>query len=87
MYTLKMKNISRDVLVLKLRDRGIGASVHFDPPVHLQPFYKKQYPDVQLPVTDQVAQSILTLPMYPGLTKQDLEYIVDTIHTIVKEIQ
>jgi len=79
MYTIKLKN-NRDEFVMKLRENRIGASVHFDPPVHTQPFYKGSY---NLPVTEKVSEIILTLPMYPGLKKEQLKYIVDTIKGVI----
>jgi len=79
MYTIKVKDIDRDDLVLKLKESGIEASVHFDPPVHLQPFYKKYYKTSNLPITEKVAKSIITLPMFPQLTKKELDYIIKII--------
>lgn len=78
MYTIKVNPKIRDALVINLRKKGIGASVHFDPPVHLQPFYKKTYgyKKGDLPVTEKLSSSIVTLPMYPGLTRKDLDFII-----------
>lgn len=81
MYTIKVENIDRDRFVKELRKKGIYASVHFDPPVHLQPYYMENYllPDGSLPVTTLVCSRIVTLPMYPGLTQSDLDHIADVI--------
>ncbi|MFC1824274.1 DegT/DnrJ/EryC1/StrS family aminotransferase [Thermodesulfobacteriota bacterium] len=78
MFTIKVKAEIRDDFVEKLRENGIGASVHFDPPVHLHPAYT-EYAQNQLPVTERTAESILTLPMFPELKKIELDYIADTI--------
>ncbi|MBU6415114.1 DegT/DnrJ/EryC1/StrS family aminotransferase, partial [Patescibacteria group bacterium] len=68
MYTVQVPEKIRDEIVFALRKRGIGASVHFDPPVHLQPQYRsKKFRRVPLPVTESVSKSIITLPMYPGM--------------------
>ena len=78
MYTIKLdESIDRIAFLKHLRNDGIGASVHFDPPVHSQPFYKKN--NFDLPVTDKVAKSIVTLPMYPSLSLEDLDYMVFSI--------
>lgn len=82
MYTIKLKKDNRDKFVSKLKQKGIEASVHFDPPVHLQPFYKKNYKNIKLPVTERVAKSIVTLPMYPQLSKKYLDYIIINIKKI-----
>lgn len=84
MYTVKLKNPAlRDKFVLALRNKGIGASVHFDPPVHLQPFYKNNYKTNNLPITEKVSKSIVTLPMFPKITKKELDYIIKTIKEIL----
>lgn len=82
MYTIRV-NKNRDALVRKLKENGIEASVHFDPPVHLHPFYKKNYgcKTGDLPITEKLSRSIITLPMYPSMTKQEMDYIV----TIIKQ--
>lgn len=73
MFTVQVPIKFRDELVFELRKRGIGASVHFDPPVHQQPQYRlKKFRHVALPVTESVSKSIITLPMYPGMTASDV---------------
>lgn len=78
MFTIKVQNGSRDDMVLKLKEQGIEASVHFDPPVHLHPAYS-EYENIQLPVTNKVSKTILTLPMFPQLTQPELDRIVNSI--------
>ncbi len=84
MYTIKVKK-NRDEIVLKLREKGIGASVHFDPPVHLQAFYQENYgiKKGDFPITERIADSIITLPMYPTMKQSDLDFIVETVKNIV----
>jgi perosamine synthetase len=89
MYTIKLKGIDRTMFIKSLRDEGIGVSVHFDPPVHLQEFYRAHYPceDGDLPATENVAHSIVTLPMYPQMTKEELDYLIDTIKTVFHKMK
>ena len=83
MYTIKVKNQYRDNFVHQLRKKGIGASVHFDPPVHKQAYYMENgYGNVDLPVTEKVANSIVTLPMYPQLTQEELDTIISEIKAV-----
>jgi perosamine synthetase len=78
MYNVKVKPpINRDEFVLNLRSLGVGASVHFYPPVHKHPPY--QHIDYHLPVTDIVSNRIVTLPMYSKLNENDLRTIVDVV--------
>lgn len=87
MYTIKVNNLNRNALVTKLRERGIGASVHFDPPVHLQYFYKGKYDDRDLEVTEKVAQSIITLPMFPQMKRSQLKEIVTKVRAVIREMK
>ena len=87
MYTVKMdtKRIDRTSFISKLREAEIGASVHFDPPVHLQPYYQSMgYKEGDFPVTERIAKSIVTLPMYPGLGKEELDYLVSSVEAAAK---
>lgn len=77
MYTIESAN--RDALMQFLGDAGIMAKVYF-PPVHLSHFYKnvlKYSPS--LPVTEGLARRCLTLPMYPQLTKDEMDYMAEKI--------
>ena len=61
-----------------MRSVGIGASVHFDPPVHKHPIYQ-EFVDGSLPVTEKVSDEILTLPMFPSLKKREITTIVEQL--------
>jgi len=79
MFTLRVGAEIRTDFVQYLRDNDIGASVHFDPPVHQQPYYLQNFPGQDLPMTERLCSEIVTLPMYPGLNSEQLEYMVDMI--------
>jgi len=81
MYMIKLKKGNRDALVKKLKQKGIEASVHFDPPVHLHPAYRIKQ---KLPLTEKLSQSIITLPIFPQMTKKELNYIINNIREILK---
>lgn len=59
----------RDSLLLALRERNIGASIHYRP-LHLEPFYQ-QYSNAPLPVTEWLSSQILTLPISASMTPAD----------------
>jgi perosamine synthetase len=85
MYTVKVKGVDRTRLLAKLKTQGIGASVHFDPPVHVQPYYAEQgHAKRELPVTTKVAGSIVTLPIYAGMTDDDVAYVAETANEAAK---
>ena len=57
--------------------KGIDAGIHYLLPVHRQAAYLKQgYGEISLPVTEQVAAEIISLPMYPELTREQIEFVV-----------
>lgn len=79
-YTIKVRK-KRDEFVLGLREKGVAASVHFDPPVHTQPYYAKTFGGRRgdLPTTEKLAESIVTLPMYPAMKESDLDLIASAV--------
>ena len=68
---------ARDSLLDFLRGRGIGATIHYPVPVHKQPGYDGF--GGELPQTERVAKEILSLPMYPELTKDEIYKVIDTV--------
>jgi len=84
MYVIKVRPEVRDNLVLQLRENGIGASVHFDPPVHTQTYYRKNFPAQNLSTTERLSKSVITLPLFPDLAAEELDYIVEKISTALR---
>lgn len=72
----------RDELHLFLRENLISTGVHYLP-IHLQPYYRKLYPKVKLPVTEIEWKKVLLLPLYPQLTQQKQNYIIKTISKFI----
>ena len=72
----------RDDLLLALRDLNIGASIHYRP-LHGQPLYCKDRL-TSLPVTEELAGQIMTLPISARMKIDDVEYVV---HHLTKLIQ
>lgn len=70
----------RDALLEHLKSKGIGAGVHYPIPLHRQPAYLKQgYGNVNLPITEQIAGEVVSLPMYPELTREQIEYVAQAV--------
>jgi dTDP-4-amino-4,6-dideoxygalactose transaminase len=75
--------ISRDRFMQSLAQRNIGLSLHFKP-LHLMVYYRKKYgykPE-DFPVSLRVYQTCFSIPIYPGLTNEQVDYIADSIKTI-----
>jgi perosamine synthetase len=81
LYTIELPNKkTRDHLQQYLTKAGIMTKVYFEP-IHLKTFYTKafNYKKNDLPVTEEMAEKVLTLPLYPTLTKKEMDYIVSAI--------
>jgi len=80
MYTIQVENGMRDKLKEYLGSKGISTKIYFDP-VHLTKFYRKKFgfKGGDLPVTEEISKKVLTLPMYPMLKKEEIEYVVSSI--------
>lgn len=70
--------ISRATLMQKLLARGIGTQVHYIP-VHRQPYYRKRYGSMNLTGADRYYQRTLSLPLFPAMAANDVEFVVDQL--------
>lgn len=77
--------INRSNFIKYLNSHGIGASVHFTPPIHRQKYYEENLKKVELPVTDYVSSNIVSLPMYPELKTSEIDYVIDKINDFEKD--
>ena len=77
--------ISRDAVIDALTSRGIGTSVHFIPVHQLSAYGRILGPEEcrSVPVTDQVGQEVLSLPMYPALTDADVTRVAEALREVV----
>lgn len=87
MYTIKIKSgkRTRDKLKNHLNNKGIMGKIYFEP-IHLTNFYKKtfNYKRGDLPITEKISDQALTLPMYPDLSKKEMDYLVKEIKNFYK---
>ena len=86
MYTIRVKGgqEKRDALSAYLAQAGIMTKVYF-PPVHFTTFYKDRLRyKCELPATENLSNQVLTLPMYPGLSEDEIDYIADSISTFYR---
>lgn len=68
----------RDSLLRLLRERGIGATFHYVP-LHTAPAAAQFGPIPHLPITDRISDSLVRLPLYPALTFEQQDYIIDHV--------
>lgn len=93
LYVIRVLNNKREALKKYLNDKGIATGVHYPRPLHEQPciidYMKDNYNEMidgsLFPVTNQSVQEILSLPMYPSLSKKTVVKVVNAIKTFYKE--
>jgi perosamine synthetase len=89
MYTIRIKKGRkvRDDLMKYLSEKGIATKVYFYP-IHLTHFYRNKfgYKEGELPVTEEMSDQVLTLPMYTTLSKEEIDYIVVAISHFFKKV-
>ena len=80
LFTIQLKNnLIRNELQKFLADRGIMTKIFFEP-IHLSNFYKKSgFGKKSLPNTEKISQTVLSLPIFPGLKSEEIRYICDSI--------
>lgn len=61
-----------------LKARGIQTSIHY-PPIHQFTYYRSYTPPVTLPVTEQLGQRLVTLPLHPLITPQQIDMVVEAV--------
>ena len=67
-----------------MQSAGIGVAVHYHA-LHLQPFYKKEFRSrlETYPIATSYSKRILSLPLYPRMSTQDIEYVIGVVTDIV----
>lgn len=79
-YTLKLNGVNREEIIKALAEKGIPSMLYYPVPCHrqnmLKSFAAEQMP---LPVTDQLTDEVLSLPMHTELSEEDLHYITDNL--------
>jgi dTDP-4-amino-4,6-dideoxygalactose transaminase len=74
----------RDELRAWLQEHGVGTGIHYPVPIHLQRAYSDLgYQRGDLPVTERVADEILSLPMFPELQREQIAYVADAVRAFV----
>ena len=67
---------NRKTFIDAMRAARIQTSIHY-PPIHRFSYYRSRYPDVSLPITEEVAGREVTLPLYPGMTDEMVAWVID----------
>jgi len=87
-YPILINNlkINRAEFIKRLTGLNVGTSMHFIP-VHLHPYYRKSfgYKEGDFPIAEKVYNNLITLPLYPRLSEEDVNYVVSAVKKIIEE--
>ena len=79
LYTIRISAPrNRDDVQKSLHKANVGAAIYYEVPLHLTPIYRRlfQYKEGLMPVSEQAAKEVLSLPVHPALTEEELEWVV-----------
>ena len=81
-----IRSAQRDALKTYLAERNVGTAIHYPIPIHKTGYYATA-PIVAgvLPITETQAHEILSLPIFPGIRKDEVQYVVDCIREFEEE--
>jgi len=86
LYTVRLKNATeneRNEIVEELRRNDIGAEVYYINPVHLMPYYCDRFGGRKLPGTEKAAKQVFSLPIHPGVTETQVDYIGKSLRNLL----
>jgi perosamine synthetase len=80
-YTVRVVDRDRDAFVAALAERGIGTGVYYLIPTHRLPSFGRT---VDLPETERASREVVSLPVHPSLSDQDLVAVVEAVNSVAK---
>ena len=85
LYIVQVKNCDRRQVFETMREKGIGVNVHYIP-VYMHPYYQEHgYENVHCANAEEIYSHIMSLPLYPGLTSEQQDYVIDTLKSLCEE--
>jgi perosamine synthetase len=78
LYTVRLKDggeAERNTILEELKKKDIGATAYYVHPVHTMPYYRESFGEPHLPETEKAAKQVFSLPIHPGVTEEQMDYI------------
>ncbi len=89
LYPLKLNldalKITRNEFIEKLKERGIGTSVHFIPLYRFSYYSKFGYKIEEFPNSEWIFERVVSLPIFPGMTNEEIDYVIENVVEILKD--
>jgi perosamine synthetase len=84
-YTIRVRE--RDAFAERLRERGVGSAIYYPIPVHRQkPFVALGYEEQRFPVTDRLTAEVLSIPVHPSLSDDEVSTVVAAVNQTAAEL-
>jgi dTDP-4-amino-4,6-dideoxygalactose transaminase len=84
-YTIRVHD--RDAFADRLKERGVGSAIYYPIPVHRQkPFVALGYGDEVFPVTDRLTEQVLSIPVHPSLTDDEVSTVIGAVNETAAEL-
>jgi dTDP-4-amino-4,6-dideoxygalactose transaminase len=77
------RGVIRQRFIDAMRDAGIQTSIHY-PPIHCFSYYRQRYPALKLSNTEDVAAREVTLPLFPTMKTEDVDFVVASVRTALQ---
>ena len=85
-YTIRVEKGDRDDWVDIINDCGVGTGIHYPIPLYSQPIYKSLGISGNCPNAQLAADNVISLPVHPSLTKEDLDLVIEAVKTASNEL-
>jgi UDP-4-amino-4-deoxy-L-arabinose-oxoglutarate aminotransferase len=82
LFTIWVDGNKRDQTIFKLQEKGIGCTVNYRSVPELD-YYKKVFDSNQWPIAKEIGERTISLPLYPGLTQEQTNYVIDSVFSCV----
>jgi perosamine synthetase len=86
LYTVRIRDVTeneRNNIIVEMHENGIGAEAYYPTPVHQMPYYKENFGKFDLPETEKAAKQVLSLPIHPGVTEEQVDFIAQTFLSLL----
>jgi perosamine synthetase len=84
-YTIRVSR--RDEFAERLKERGVGSAIYYPIPVHRQkPFVALGYGDDAYPVTDRLTEEVLSIPVHPSLSDDEVAEVIGAVNATAEEL-
>lgn len=81
----ELLTIDRDRFIVELNERNVGTSVHFIPTHTMTAFRKLGWKEGDFPMAEKHFERIISLPLYPSMTDEQVQYVIDAVRDIVEK--